>query len=101
MKVAHGIIVLLALASSSARPKAAVACPAPPVVTSSGAICLAEVYVAAAAAAQPHPLRYQAEEHESFWFVVYTPEGSNVLGGGGKLRIEKTTGRVVFVEGYR
>jgi hypothetical protein len=99
MKFAHRIIVPVVLASSSAL-AAATDCPAPPVVTSDGAICLAELNMATDAS-QTYALKYQAEEHEDYWLVVYWPKDSNVRGGGGKLRIDKATGRVVFVEGYR
>jgi len=55
----------------------------------------------ATAAPRTYALKYQAEEQDEYWFVVYGPKESNVRGGGGKLRIDKATGRVVFVQGYR
>ena len=97
--LAHGIIVLVVLASSSAF-ATATACPAPPVATADGAICLAELHIAKAVS-RTYVLNYQAEEHDDYWFVVYGPKESTGRGGGGKLRINKATGQVTFVEGYR
>ena len=76
------------------------ACPAPPVVSSEAAICLAKLNMAASAS-HVDTLKYLAEEHETYWLVEYWPKDSNVRGGGGKFKIEKATGRVDFVEGYR
>jgi len=99
MMFAQRIIALMALASSSTF-AAATACPAPPIVTSDAAVCLAELHTATAAS-RTYTLKYQAEEHNDYWFVVYGPKESNVRGGGGKLRIDKATGQVTFVEMYR
>jgi len=98
MTFAHGIIALMVVASSSAS-AATTACPAPPVATSDAAICLAKLHTPSEN--RTFALKYLTEEHEDYWFVEYWPKDSSVRGGGGKLRIDKATGQVVFVEGYR
>ena len=97
--LAHRVVRLIILAYSSAV-VGATACPSPPVVTSDGAICLAKLRMDSGAT-RTYKLEYQAEEHKDYWFVWYGPEESNVRGGGGKLRIDKASGRIVVVELYR
>jgi hypothetical protein len=46
-------------------------------------------------------MNYQAAEKKEHWVVTYSPRDSNGRGGGGKLRVEKATGKVTFVEWYR
>lgn len=99
MKAANVAIAITFTASWNAF-ASAVACPAPPVVTSEAAICLAQLHTSAAASST-YTMKYRAEEHTDFWSVEYWPEAANVRGGGGKLSIDKASGRVVFVEGYR
>jgi hypothetical protein len=99
VKLALRTIPLVLLASSVAL-AAENACPKPPVVTADAAICLAQVHIGSTAS-RTYTVKYQAEEHQDHWSVTFGPRESNVLGSGGKLRIEKVTGRVVFVEGYR
>ena len=99
MNSTHGIVALLVLASSGAL-AGTTACPAPPVATSDGAICLAELHMATGPS-RTHALKYQAEEHEDYWLVAYGPKESNVRGGGSRLKIQKSTGQVVLVEAYR
>ena len=75
-------------------------CPAPPVWTVADATCLAEAYVLRRSDS-PWQMKYEALDLKDHWLVTYSPKDSNVRGGGGKLRVEKLSGRVVFVEGYR
>jgi len=75
-------------------------CPTPPVSTVATATCLAEAYVSKGLNSALQ-MDYQAEELKDYWLVTYSPRDTNVRGGGGKLRIEKLSGRVTFVEGYR
>jgi hypothetical protein len=96
---AHRIIVLMALASSSALSSEA-PCPAPPVATSGAAICLAKLQVEKAGS-QTYAVSYRVEEHKDHWLVVYAPNESNVRGGGGTLKVDKATGQVAVVERYR
>jgi len=46
-------------------------------------------------------LKYQTSERKDHWMVMYSPKDSSVRGGGGELRVEKDTGKVSFVVGYR
>ena len=75
-------------------------CPPPPVLTDSGAICLAETYVSKRSDS-PWEMTFQAADLKDHWLVTYNPKDTNIRGGGGKLRVEKFAGRVTFVEGYR
>ena len=75
-------------------------CPAPPVSTAASAICLAKLHVVKGEQFA-WTLEYRAEELSDHWVVIYGPTDSNVRGGGGKLRVDKATGQVTFVEGYR
>jgi hypothetical protein len=46
-------------------------------------------------------MAYQAVEKKDHWVVTYNPSNTNIRGGGGELRVEKATGKVTFVVGYR
>ena len=46
-------------------------------------------------------MNYQAMEKQDHWVVTYNPSDTNIMGGGGELRVEKATGKVTFVVGYR
>ena len=77
-------------------------CQPPPVTTASHAICLAKRFVAARYAENPPrwELGYEAKEMDSYWFVHYHPT-TRVLGGAGDLEIEKSSGTVKFIRGYK
>lgn len=76
-------------------------CAAPPVTAPDHAICLARQF-----AEQPKPppreLEFKAKDGASHWLVFYGPKpDSGVRGGGGELRIDKKSGQVTFLRGYR
>ena len=93
-------ILLLLVSFAACSAAVAIDCPAPPVSTAASATCFAEAHVSKESNSA-WTMNYQAEELKDHWVVVYSPKDANVRGGGGKLRVEKLTGRVTFVEGYR
>jgi hypothetical protein len=78
----------------------AVDCAAPPVTDAIQAICLARQFVE-----KPTPptweLQYEVKETEQDWLVYYSSKSSSVRGGAGDLKVDKKSGEVVFVQGYR
>jgi hypothetical protein len=76
-------------------------CAAPPVTTADHAVCLARQF-----AEKPKPppweLEFKAKEAASHWLVYYGPKpSSGVRGGAGDLQIEKKSGEVRLLRGYR
>lgn len=71
-----------------------------PVSTEAHAICLAKAF-----SEQPSPppweLAFTATEREQDWLVHFSPRSSNVRGGAADLSVEKATGKVVFIQGYK
>ena len=71
-----------------------------PVVTATQAICLAEQ----SGYAERNPrieLQWEASDAKSHWLVLYRPKSFEVRGGGGDLKVDKKSGKVTFLKGYR
>jgi hypothetical protein len=79
----------------------AVECSAPPVDSSKHAICLAHQF-AERPMPPPWELEFTVREQDSHWLVYYIPKlGSGARGGGGELKIDKKSGQVTLISGYR
>ncbi len=74
-------------------------CSLPPVTNSDHAVCLAREYVEVF----EHEWRviYRAEESTSHWLVSYGPSETTVRGGAGDLKVDKASGTVTIIGGYR
>jgi len=74
-------------------------CPSLPVTTASHAICLAKRFVENK---KPQwAVSYETKETTDHWLVYYHPASSNVRGGAGDLKIEKSPGTVKLIRGYK
>ena len=76
-------------------------CPAPPVAKADHALCLARQY-AEKRTPPSWELEYRLKDEGSYWFVHYVPKAS--IGrpdAAVDLRIDKSSGQVTFVRGYR
>lgn len=74
-------------------------CPLPPVNSAPHAVCLAKRF-----AENPKPewtVGYEAKETKGHWLVYYRPTSRGVRGGGGDIQIEKVSGVVKLLRGYR
>ena len=76
-------------------------CAKPPIATADHAVCLARQF-----AEKPKPppweLEFKAKETASHRLVYYGPKtGSGVRGGAGDLQIDKKSGAVTLLRGYR
>jgi hypothetical protein len=75
-------------------------CPPPPVASAAHATCLGLQYFES-----PTPssweLGCEAREQGSAWLVRCTPRSSGVRGGGGEVEVEKLSGKVKLILGYR
>jgi hypothetical protein len=96
-----GCLRIFVMTATALLPSASIAqeCAPPPVVTSEHAICIGRRYFAKAPS--PGKLGCEAKEHDKLWLVRCMPESSNVRGGGGELEVDRTSGKVKLVLGYR
>lgn len=77
------------------------ACAAPPVATADQAVCLGR-QVAEKLVPPSLELEFKAKEAASHWLVSFGPKpGADVFGGAGDLRIEKKSGEVRLMRGYK
>lgn len=75
-------------------------CAPPPVISASQAECLARSYVEDRGAPTSN-LQFHAVEGKKYWNISYTPASSEVLGGGGDLRVAKRSGKVTVMGRYQ
>jgi hypothetical protein len=98
-RVAGSIVVVLSLFLPTVG--SAADCGALPVMTADQAICRARVF-AEKPKPPPRELEFKALETPLHWVVYYGPKStSGVRGGAADLMIEKKTGAVTLLRGYR
>lgn len=74
-------------------------CLPPPVSSEAQAACLAENFVEKRK--YSWETGYRVKDANNYWLVSYYPISSHIRGGAGDLKVEKTSGKVILVRGYR
>ena len=71
-----------------------------PVTNAENAVCLARKFLD-----QPVPptwdIVFKAKETKNYWLVFYRPKSGKVRGGASDLKVDKSTGQVTSIRGYR
>lgn len=94
------VSLLIATTLALPLPMRAAECAAPPVLTAEHAACLGRQFIERGPP-PPWELEYQARDTGSRWVVYYGSSQRGVRGGGGELRVQKKSGVVSFVRGFR
>jgi hypothetical protein len=92
-------MVAVAILIGQTTAASAQGCGSAPVVKADHAICLARQFTNRDKA--PWELEFHAKEAKSHWTVSYKPINHQVRGGAGDLKVDKKSGQVTFIKGYR
>lgn len=74
-------------------------CRPPPVADAEQASCLARKYMERSK--DPWELACRATPTQTHWLVICVPRNHKVRGGGGEFTVDRATGVVEFIRGYR